>query len=76
VAEVGDGRFTLTRGAALVPDAVIDTSATVFRGLIFGAGTLAAAEDAGLVTVRGYREAAARLLTLFPRPRIETAPAP
>ncbi|WP_433730525.1 winged helix-turn-helix transcriptional regulator [Actinoplanes sp. CA-051413] len=71
VAEVSDSRFTLTRGAAQAPDAVLNTSATIFRGLIFGAGTLAAAEDAGLVTVRGDREAADRLLTLFPRPRIE-----
>ncbi|GAA3958095.1 winged helix-turn-helix transcriptional regulator [Actinoplanes auranticolor] len=76
LAEVGEGRFTLTRGPAQVPDAVIETSATVFRRLIFGGSTLAAAEDAGLVTVRGNREAADRLLTVFPRPRAEAAPAP
>jgi DNA-binding HxlR family transcriptional regulator len=70
-AEVNQSRFTLTRGVTRAPDAVLDTSATVFRELIFGAGTLAAAEDAGLITVRGDRKAADRLLTLFPRPRIE-----
>jgi DNA-binding HxlR family transcriptional regulator len=70
-AEVSHSRFTLTRGVTQTPDAVLDTSATVLRELIFGAGTLAAAEDAGLITVRGDREAADRLLTLFPRPRIK-----
>jgi len=37
--------------------------------------TEAAAEQTGLVTVRGDREAATRLLTLFPRPGIEDPPA-
>jgi DNA-binding HxlR family transcriptional regulator len=71
VAEVSDSRFTLTRGVTQAPDAVIETNATVFRGLIFGARGLAAAEAAGLVTVRGDREAADRLLTLFPRPQVK-----
>jgi DNA-binding HxlR family transcriptional regulator len=71
VAEVNDSRFTLTRGVTQAPDATLDTSATVFRGLIFGARGLAAAEAAGLVTVRGDREAADRPLALFPRPRVK-----
>jgi DNA-binding HxlR family transcriptional regulator len=74
-AEVGGGSCTLTRGAAQSPDAVIDTSASRFRALIFGGAPLAAAGDAGLATVRGDREAAEHFLTLFPRPRIEAAPA-
>ena len=68
VAEVRDGTFTLTRGAAQAPDVVLETSAAGLRSLTFGAEPLAAAEDAGLVTVRGDRQAATRLLKLFPRP--------
>lgn len=68
LAEVDDGTFALTRGATRAPDAVIETGAAAFRGLIFGGEALVAAERAGLVTVRGDRELAGRLLGVFPRP--------
>jgi DNA-binding HxlR family transcriptional regulator len=68
--EITDGSCRITRGAARSPDVVIETGATALRGLIFGGRSLAAAEKAGLATVRGDRETATRLLTLFPRPRV------
>lgn len=73
VAEVHDGTFGITRGAARDPDVVIEAGAAAFRGLVFGAQSLAAAEAAGLVTVRGDRAAATHLLALFPRPAAEAA---
>ena len=66
VAEVDGGTFALTRGAARAPDAVIETSAAAFRALIFGGEPLAAAERAGLVTVRGDRELAGRPAGIVP----------
>jgi DNA-binding HxlR family transcriptional regulator len=73
-AEVRDGTFTLVRGAAEAPEVVLETTAATARALIFGGSPLPAAEDAGLVTVQGDREAADRLLALFPRPAPAQAP--
>ena len=72
-AEVHDGTFAIRRGAAPDPGVVIEAGAAAFQGLVFGAQPLAAAEEAGLVSVRGDREAATRLLALFPRPGVEAA---
>ena len=73
VAVVQDGTFGISRGVARDPDVGIEAGAAAFRGLVFGAQALDAAEEAGLVSVRGDREAATRLLALFPRPRAGVA---
>ena len=73
VTAVHDGTFEISRGVAREPDVVIEAGAAAFRGLVFGAQALDAAEEAGLVSVRGDREAATRLLALFPRPRAGVA---
>ena len=55
---VGDGRLEMRRGPATVPDAVVETTATEFRSMIFGEGR---ARDR-------RRDPLSRLLRSFPRP--------
>jgi DNA-binding HxlR family transcriptional regulator len=64
-AEVAEGRVALARGRATSPDATIETSAAVFRSLVFGGHRLGDA-DAKVVGDSGLM---ARFLTLFPRPK-------
>lgn len=65
---IGEGRIELARGSADRPDAIVETSTTTLRSLVFGGLPLADAERAGEVTVTGDRDAVAHLVTLFPRP--------
>jgi DNA-binding HxlR family transcriptional regulator len=67
-AGVADGRIELSRGGADRPDAVIETSATTLRSLVFGGRSLADAQRSGDLKLEGHHEAAARFLGLFPRP--------
>ena len=64
-AEVADSRVALARGRATSPDATIETSAAVFRSLVFGGHRLADAD----AKVGGDGELMARFLALFPRPK-------
>ena len=64
-AEVAEGRVELARGSATSPDATIETSAAVFRSLVFGGHRL----DGSDAKVGGDRELMARFLALFPRPK-------
>ena len=66
--DIADGQLRVARGAADQPDAVLDTTAAIFRSLIFGGRPLSSAVRAGDVTVHGDQRAAARLVKLFPRP--------
>ncbi|MEV4317433.1 winged helix-turn-helix transcriptional regulator [Actinocrispum sp. NPDC049592] len=67
-ASVDGGQATLTRGAADHPDATLAANVGTFRSLTFGGRPLADAVSAGDLRVTGDTEAAARFLTLFPRP--------
>lgn len=67
-AEVSGGRFTVERGTADRPDAVLETDVRSLRAVVFAGRSPAEAEAAGDLRVAGDREAAARLLGLFPRP--------
>jgi DNA-binding HxlR family transcriptional regulator len=72
-AEIGDGRFGITRdgaprGGAVDVDAVLETDARTLRALVFGGRPLADAEDSGDLRIEGDRRAAARFVTCFPRP--------
>jgi DNA-binding HxlR family transcriptional regulator len=68
-ADVAAGRIELARGGADEPDAVIEASVTTLRSLLFGGRSLADARRSGDLEVEGDSEAAARFLSLFPRPR-------
>jgi DNA-binding HxlR family transcriptional regulator len=76
VATIAGGRFTVVRGSAGAPDAVVETTAAVFRALVFAGRPLTAAVRAGEVRVRGDQGAVARLVELFPRPAPAGEPAP
>jgi DNA-binding HxlR family transcriptional regulator len=69
-AEVTGGRVTLARGRATSPDATIETSAAVFRSLVFGGHRLADTD----AKVGGDNELMARFLALFPRPKPARSP--
>jgi DNA-binding HxlR family transcriptional regulator len=71
-ASVADGRVELARGAADRPDAILETSVTTLRSLVFGGRSLADAQRSGDLTLQGDHEAAARFLGLFPRPTPDT----
>jgi DNA-binding HxlR family transcriptional regulator len=64
---IADGRLELTRGEAEEPDAVLDTDARTLRELVFTGRSLAEAVREGTVKLDG-EQAAARFVTLFPRP--------
>lgn len=66
--QVARKRFTLARGAADDPDAVITTGAACLRQVAFGQRDLAKARRSGDLVIEGDEEAATRFLGLFPRP--------
>ncbi|QFZ24489.1 transcriptional regulator [Saccharothrix syringae] len=65
---VDGGRVDVVAGAPAEPDAVVDTDRATLRELVFGGAGLPDAVAAGRARVAGDEQAAARLLTLFPRP--------
>lgn len=67
-AEIGSGRFTVARGEADRPDAILDTDETTLRDLIFVGRPLDHARTAGDLHLHGDHEAAALFLTSFSRP--------
>jgi DNA-binding HxlR family transcriptional regulator/putative sterol carrier protein len=67
-AQIADGRLNLTRGTAERPDAVLETDAATLRSLVFGDHDLSEALKDGTLRVEGDERAAARLVTVFPRP--------
>jgi DNA-binding HxlR family transcriptional regulator len=67
-ARIADGRLELARGDADRPDAVLDTDPATLRSLVFGGEKLETARREGRVRLEGDERAAARLVTLFPRP--------
>jgi DNA-binding HxlR family transcriptional regulator len=69
-AEVAGGRVALARGGATSPDATIETSAAVFRSLVFGGHRLADTD----AKVGGDNDLMARFLALFPRPKPARSP--
>lgn len=69
-AEVGGGGFGIARGAAEGRDAVLETTVTTLRSLVFGGAELADAIARGTARVSGDEEALRRFLTLFPRPAV------
>jgi len=71
-ATVANGRLDLTRGPAAAPGAVLTTDVPTLRSLAFARTPLADARHANRLGIEGDEGAAARFLTLFPRP----APAP
>ncbi|MCW2862651.1 MAG: transcriptional regulator, HxlR family [Actinoallomurus sp.] len=67
-AQIADGRLDLTRGTAERPDAVLDTDPATLRSLVFGDLNIGEALDKGTLRVEGDGRAAARFVTVFPRP--------
>jgi DNA-binding HxlR family transcriptional regulator len=67
-AEIGSGRFAITRGGAGQVDAILTAGAATFRALVFGDRTMADAVGHGDLRVDGDRRAAARFTGCFPRP--------
>jgi DNA-binding HxlR family transcriptional regulator len=67
-AEIADGRLELARGPAPDAEAVLDTDTTTLRDLVFlGRDPEDAVRD-GVLKIDGDARAAARFLTVFPRP--------
>jgi DNA-binding HxlR family transcriptional regulator len=67
-AEIGSGRFRISRGSAGDADAILAASAATFRGLVFGGRTIADAVGSGDLRLDGDRRVAARFAGCFPRP--------
>jgi DNA-binding HxlR family transcriptional regulator len=66
--QVADGQIKLARGSADHPDATIQTDPDTLAALLRDPRQFAAAQRSGAVTIRGDRQAVARLLGLFPQP--------
>jgi ubiquinone biosynthesis protein UbiJ len=71
---VADAEITLGRGAAEMPDAMIQTSANAFAMLLARQRSLAEALRSNEVVIEGGRPAVSRFLGLFSSP--QPAPAP
>lgn len=67
-AEVADGGFTVGRGSASEPDAVVETDVTTLRELIYAGRSLDDALSSGDLVLEGDRQKAARFLSCFQRP--------
>ena len=67
-ARIAGGELELSRGAAAEPDAVIETDPVTLTRLIWGGGSLAAAQRSGAAAVEGDKRALERFLRLFPLP--------
>jgi DNA-binding HxlR family transcriptional regulator/putative sterol carrier protein len=77
-AEIGSGRFGISRGSAGQADAILTADAGTLRALVFGDQTIAEAVGRGDLRIDGDRRVAARFIGCFPRPAaVSTAgPAP
>jgi alkyl sulfatase BDS1-like metallo-beta-lactamase superfamily hydrolase len=67
-AEIGSGRFGISRGSAGRADAILTADATTLRALVFGDRTIADAVDGGDLRIDGGRRMAARFVGCFRRP--------
>jgi DNA-binding HxlR family transcriptional regulator len=67
-AEIGSGRFAVSRGNAGQADAILTTGAATLRALVFGDGTIADAVGDGDLRIDGDRRVVARFIRCFPRP--------
>ena len=65
---IARGQVEIARGAAVDPEAILDTDAGTLRRLVFGDLTLATARDTGLIDIAGSQRAASRFLSSFRRP--------
>ncbi len=67
-AEIGSGRFAVSRGNAGQADAILTTGAAALRALVFGDRTIADAVGGGDLRIDGDRRVVARFIRCFPRP--------
>jgi DNA-binding HxlR family transcriptional regulator len=67
-AEIGSGRFAVSRGNAGQADAILTTGAATLRALVFGDGTIADAVGGGDLRIDGDQRVVARFIRCFPRP--------
>lgn len=67
-AEIGEGRFGISRGGAGRADAILTAGAATLRALAFGGDAIADAVGRGDLRIEGDRQAAARFIGCFPRP--------
>jgi DNA-binding HxlR family transcriptional regulator len=67
-AEIGSGRFAVSRGNAGHADAILTTGAATLRALVFGHRTIADAVGGGDLWIDGDRRVVARFIRCFPRP--------
>jgi DNA-binding HxlR family transcriptional regulator len=72
IAEVDDGRFSIDRGTADQPDAVLAGAPPVLAGVVYGGRPLTDAVEAGDVVLTGNRRAVERLLRTFVLPEPAT----
>jgi alkyl sulfatase BDS1-like metallo-beta-lactamase superfamily hydrolase len=72
--EVSAGRFTIVRGEALQPDAVVETDPRTLAGVVYFGGDLDEAIASGTMRIEGNKAAAKKFFTLFTLP--EPAPVP
>jgi DNA-binding HxlR family transcriptional regulator len=75
-AEIEQGQFRITRGAAGQPDATLRTNASTLRAVVFGGRPVADAEHYGDLQIDGNRQAATNFTRCFPRPATEQATGP
>ena len=71
-AEIGSGRFAVSRGNAGQADAIVTTGAATLRALVFGDGTIADAVGGGDLRIDGDRRVVARFIRCFPRPTVSS----
>ena len=62
------GQVDIARGAAENPDAVLETSASTLRSVVFGDLSLLKARRKGTIRIEGSQRAAARFVDSFRRP--------
>jgi DNA-binding HxlR family transcriptional regulator len=67
-AEIGSGRFAISRGSGGRADAILTTGPATLRALVFGEQSIADAVGRGDLRVDGDRRAAAGFTRCFPRP--------
>ena len=67
-AQIGEGRFGISRGGAGRADAILTAGAATLRALVFGGDVIADAVGRGDLRIDGDRQAAARFIGCFPRP--------
>lgn len=67
-AEIGSGRFAVSRGSGGRADAILTADAATLRTLVFADRTIADAVGRGDLRIDGDRRVAARFIRCFPRP--------